>query len=143
MRLGHGLVDLSGDLARPGEKGDKGGHIPHHPGRTASGPATAHQRYPLRDIVIFDLYPAAKERSERDPHGKTLLGRNRKYLICAVTQGNIVSDERKQSGVHCQARSQSRRMVQSASLSDCCVASRQRLVRKPETEKDNSQKRVR
>jgi hypothetical protein len=61
------------------------------------------QRYPLRHIPIFDLYPAAKERSERMPHGKTLLGRNCKYLICALIQGNIVSDERKQPGVHRQA----------------------------------------
>src|SRR5207245_1822000 len=92
---------------------------------------------------IFDLDPAAKDRSQGVPEGKTLLGRDRKQLICAPIQGYVVSDERKQSGVHRQARSQSRRMAQSPSLSDCCAAPCKCLVRKAETEKDNSQKRVR
>jgi hypothetical protein len=73
------------------------------------------------------------------PEGEALLGRNCKQLICAVVQGNIVSDERKQPGAVCQTHSQRPGMTQSSRLSNCCATACQCLVGKPEAEKDNPQ----
>ena len=53
------------------------GHPQLRPGGAVSGRTAAQERYPLRHIAIFDLDPAAIDRSHRTPEGKTLLGRHR------------------------------------------------------------------
>ena len=89
----------------------------------------------------FRPLPSRERLSQRTPERETLLGRDRNQLVCALIQGHVVSDERKQPGARRQAASQRRRMSQPPSLSDCCVALCQCLVGKAETEKDNSQER--
>ena len=116
--------------------------IPSAPGGTVGGPTAAQQRYPLRHITIFDLDPAAKDRSQRMPTGETLLGRDRNQLVCPLIQGYLVSDERKaawRSTPGSQPKTADEPASEPQRLLRCSC---QCLVRKAETEKDNSQKRV-
>ena len=72
---------------------------PHlRPGGAVSRRTAAQERYPLRHIAILDLDPSAIDRSLRTPKGETLLGRHRNQLVCPLTQGCVISDERKQQG---------------------------------------------
>src|ERR1700730_1483108 len=117
------------------------GHPHFGPGGAVSRRTVAHQRYSLRYIAILDLDPAAKDGSHRTPERETLLGCHGNELVCPLTQGYVVSDERKQPTVRRQAHSQSRWMSQPPRLSDGGVASCQCLIRQAETEKDDPQKR--
>jgi hypothetical protein len=98
------------------------GHPQLRPGGAVSGRTGAQETYPLRHIAIFDLDPAAIDRSLRTPERETLLGRHRNQLVYPPIQGCVVSDETKRHGADRQARSQRRRMSQPPSLSDCCIA---------------------
>jgi len=57
VQLGHGLLDLPGDLACPGEEAEKIGHPYLRPGGAVSRRAAAQKRYPLRRVATFDGDP--------------------------------------------------------------------------------------
>ena len=80
------------------------GHPRLRPGGAESGRTVAQKRHSLRHITIFDLDPAAKDRSLDAPDGETLLGCHRNQLVRTLIQGCVVSAERKQPGTVCQAQ---------------------------------------
>ena len=87
VQQGQGLFNLPCDLTCRGEEGDIIGHPRFRPGGAVSARTAAQQRHSLRHIAIFDLDPAAKDRSQRTPEGETLLGRHRNQLVCPLIQG--------------------------------------------------------
>src|SRR5215813_11002184 len=93
-------------------------------------------------MASFDLHPAPSDRSHRMPERKALVGCNGNELTRPLIQSCDVSDERKQYGAECQARSQGRWMSQFPSLSDYRAALCHSLARKTESEQDNLQMRL-
>src|SRR5215469_12343156 len=86
------------------------------------GGTASQQRHSLCQFAIFDLDPPAIDLPLSAPKRETLLGRHRNQLVCTLTQGRVVSDERKQPGADRQAVSQRRNMSQPPSLGDGSVA---------------------
>src|SRR5207244_4205588 len=81
VQQARGLFDLPFDLTCPSHEGNIMGHPQPRPGGAVGGRTAAQQRYPLRQIAIFDFYPAAKDGSLRTPVRKSLLGRHRDQLF--------------------------------------------------------------
>jgi hypothetical protein len=52
------------------------------------------QSHSLCQVAFFDLDPAARDLSLSAPKGETLLGCQRNQLVCTLTPGRVVSDER-------------------------------------------------
>src|SRR6516165_6371998 len=110
------------------------------PTGTIRGQTALQQRHCLREIAVFDLDPAAIDRSLRTPVGETLFGCQRKQLAYPLIQHRVVSDKPKQSRADRQAPSQRWRMRQPPCLKDVCAALCQCLVRKSETKMDIRQR---
>src|SRR5215472_11906213 len=89
VQQGQGLFNLPCDPACRREEGSIMGYIPLRPGGTVSGQTAADKRYPLRQSAIFNLDPAAKERSQRVPERETLLRRDCKHLVRALIQATL------------------------------------------------------
>ena len=102
----------------------------------------AQKRYPLEDIAILGLDPAAIDRSERSPLRESLLGRHRDQVLYKIIQVSVIAGNREPYGTDHQGRSQSRRMSQSPCLGDGCIGPDQCLIRKAETEKNDAQMRL-
>jgi len=117
-------------------------HHRRRPGSAVSRQTAAQSRYSLGHIAIFGPDPTPIDSSKRTPEGETQLARDCNQLVRPLIHGCVVSDVRKQHGAECQAHSQGRRMSQSLTLSNCCIAPRQRPVRKAEAEKDIPQVRL-
>src|SRR5580704_12263023 len=119
------------------------GHPQLRPGGAECDRTAAQERRSLRDITIFDLDPPTMDGSHRTPGGDTVLGRHSNQPVSPLIQSRVVSDEREQDGATAQGYGQSLRMSQSASLGNCCIALRQCLVRKAETEEVDPRDRLR
>src|SRR5262245_22299135 len=122
VQQGQALFNLACDLTRSGQEHEKKGHQRLRPGGSVSSRTAAQERYSLRNIVILNLTPTAKDRFERTPVGETLLGRHGNQLVGLLVQSNFVSEERKRQAAERQARRQRRRMRQPPSLGDCSTA---------------------
>ena len=116
---------------------------PLRSGRAKSAGTTAQQWHSLAHFASSGLGPAAIDSSLPTPQREALLGRYDHQLLCPLTQGQVVSEERKQHGAACEAHSQRRRISQAARLGDGLVAFCQRLIRIAETEQENPQEGLR
>src|SRR5215468_2287568 len=110
------------------------------PGGPKSGRTTAHERQSIRHIAIFDLGPAAIDRSHPTPVGEALLAGDRSQLVCPPARGCRVSYQYEQRRDQGQARCYKQRISQPLGGGECCVALCQSLARKTETEKDDTQR---
>src|ERR1700730_11192026 len=110
------------------------GHPDLRPGGAVSTRTATQERCPLRHTTILDLDPAAQDRSMRMPLEETLLGRHRNQLVCPLTQGCIVFEEREQNGADPQGH------APAVSRNDHCAAAvrredpgdRERMKRPPQ-----------
>jgi hypothetical protein len=67
------------------------GHEHLRPGGAVSRRTAAHKRYPLDDIAILGLDPAAIDRTERTPLRESLLGRQRDQVFYKMIQVSVIA----------------------------------------------------
>ncbi len=145
VQLGQGLFNLPCDLTRPGEEGEANEAsttLPRWRGKAAE--PLRKKRYPLRHIAILDLDPAAIDRSLCDAR----MGKPCSVATATTWSAHLpraASSPTSESGraPTFKLDSQNRRMSRPPSLSDCCAAPCQCLVRIAKTEKDDPQDRLR